>query len=401
MQFKTILRLALFSLVLSSLLPTSLLQAQEIRENEKGEKIIVYEDGSWQYFTGSTSGTTEVYQAKDQVDRNRKYPVFTGEIEPLDGDIDVTQEDLFNIASRRAQLAREAVLIAQERADKARLAREQIQEEFLRAQRSGKGTQQDIDHLTNRLKAAKNMELETAREALLAQQEAQKAEELTVKGGFVEAFNLKQKRKRNQSNADRQLPSISAASFSIPLSDNSQTVSGQQDLLLYPPSPTCQMAFQGKDEKTGQWRRDVKKELLFTHTDDRLRPFLKDKEYLKCEGNFTSVGGYRFLALQFTFAYPNAREAYGFIEKGSYLTIKLLNGDFINLKAGKMDRGSYDLTTDLLTYQVHYPIDRSQMGLLKHSEVDTIRVFWSSGFEEYEVFQLDFFINQLSCLENF
>ena len=113
------------------------------------------------------------------------------------------------------------------------------------------------------------------------------------------------------------------------------------------------------------------------------------------------MGGYRFLSLQFTFAYPNAREAYGFIEKGSYLTIKLLNGDFINLKAGKMDRGSYDLTTDLLTYQVNYPIDRSQIGLLKHSEVDAIRVFWSSGFEEYEVFQLDFFINQLSCLENF
>lgn len=401
MQFKTILRLALFSLVLSVILPSHQLQAQVIRDNEKGEKIIVYEDGSWQYFSDYSSGSTEVYQAKDKVDRNRKYPVFTGQIEPLDGNIDVTQEDLFNIASRRAQLAKEAVLIAQERADKAKQAREQIQEEFLKAQRNGNNSKQTLDHLTTRLKAAKNMELETAREALLAQQEAEKAEELTVKGGFVEAFNLKQKRKRNQSKAITQLPANNAVSFSIPLSDNSQAVSGQRDLLLYPPSPACQMAFQGKDEKTGQYRRDVKKELLFTHTDDRLRPFLKDKEYLKCEGNFTSVGGYRFLALQFTFAYPNAREAYGFIEKGSYLTIKLLNGDFINLKAGKMDRGSYDLTTDVLTYQVHYPIDRSQMGLLKHSEVDAIRVFWSSGFEEYEVFQLDFFINQLSCLENF
>ncbi|NET34733.1 MAG: hypothetical protein F6K19_22355 [Cyanothece sp. SIO1E1] len=401
MQFKTNLRLALFSLILGGLLPISQLQAQVIRDNEKGEKIIVYEDGSWQYFSDYSSGSTEVYQAEDKITRNRKYPVFTGEIEPLDGNIDVTQEDLYNIASRRAQLAKEAVHIAQERADKAKQAREQIQEEFLRAQRSGNSNEQDLKHLTTRLKAAKNMELETAREALLAEQEAEKAEELTVKGGFVEAFNLKQKRKRNQSKAIAQLPANTAVSFSIPLSDNSQAAAGQRDLLLYPPTPSCQMAFQGKDEKTGQWRRDVKKELLFTHTDDRLRPFLKDKEYLKCEGNFTSVGGYRFLALQFTFAYPNAREAYGFIEKGSYLTIKLLNGDFINLKAGKMDRGSYDLTTDLLTYQVHYPIDRSQMGLLKHSEVDTIRVFWSSGFEEYEVFQLDFFINQLSCLENF
>lgn len=401
MQFKTNLRLTLVSLLLCGILPTSLLQAQVIRDNEKGEKIIVYADGSWQYFSDYSSGGKQIYRADEGVAKNRKYPVFTGKIEPLDGNIDVTQEDLYNIASRRAQLAREAVDIAQERADKAKQARELIQEELMRTQRNGAAEEQALRHLNTRLKAAKNMELETAREALLAQAEAQKAEELTVKGGFVEAFNLSQKRKRTQSSVDTRLPANTAVSFSIPLSDNTQAVDGQRDLLLHPPNPSCQMAFEGKDERTGQWRRDVKKELLFTHTDDRLRPFLKDKEYLKCEGQFTSVGGYRFLALQFTFAYPNAREAYGFIEKGSYLTIKLLNGDFINLQAGKMDRGSYDLTTDLLTYQVHYPIDRSQMGLLKHSEVDAIRVFWSSGFEEYEVFQLDFFINQLSCLENF
>lgn len=401
MQFKTNLRLPLISLLLCGVLPISQLQAQVIRDNDKGEKIIVYEDGSWQYFSDYSSGGNQIYQADEGADQYRKYPVFTGKIEPLDGDIDVTQEDLYNIASRRAQLAKEAVIIAQERSDKAKQAREQIQEEFLRAQRNASTDEHGLKHLKTRLKAAMNMELETAREALLAQQEAQKAEELTVKGGFVEAFNLNQKRKRNQSGTHASLPANNAVSFNIPLSDNSQAGRGKRDLLLYPPSPSCQMAFEGKDERTGQWRRDVKKELLFTHTDDRLRPFLKDKEYLKCEGQFTSLGGYRFLSLQFTFAYPNAREAYGFIEKGSYLTIKLLNGDFINLKAGKMDRGSYDLTTDLLTYQVNYPIDRSQIGLLKHSEVDAIRVFWSSGFEEYEVFQLDFFINQLSCLENF
>ena len=48
-------------------------------------------------------------------------------------------------------------------------------EEFLRAQRNGNSNSQDLQHLTTRLKAAKNMELETAKEALLAQQEAQKS----------------------------------------------------------------------------------------------------------------------------------------------------------------------------------------------------------------------------------
>ena len=153
------------------------------------------------------------------------------------------------------------------------------------------------------------------------------------------------------------------------------------------------------DPDMKQYRRDVQKQTLFVFTDERLRLFLKDKEYLRCEGYATSIGGYRFISLQFTFAYPNAREAYGFIEKGSILTIKLLDGSFVNLRSGKIDKGSYDSISIVLTYSVHYSIDRTQMSLLRNSEVDSVLVFWSSGYEEYEVFEIDFFINQLACLE--
>lgn len=140
-------------------------------------------------------------------------------------------------------------------------------------------------------------------------------------------------------------------------------------------------------------------QLLFTYTDERLRVFLKEKEYLRCEGFLSASEGFRFLTLQFTFAYPNAREAYGFIEKGSVLTIKLLNGQYVNLQSGAMDRGRYDTQKELLTYVVQYPIDQSLLGLLQNSEAESVRVFWSSGYEEYPVFFLDFFMHQLRCLE--
>ena len=139
---------------------------------------------------------------------------------------------------------------------------------------------------------------------------------------------------------------------------------------------------------------------LFSFTDEKLRMFLKDKEYLSCKGYLSSMdGGYRFLTLEFSFSTPNAKEAYGFIEKGSVLTIRLINGDFINLRSGSMDRGSFNLKDKMLTYQVNYPIAQDQLSFLEKSEVDKIRVFWSSGYEEYEVYQLDFFMNQLSCLD--
>ena len=105
------------------------------------------------------------------------------------------------------------------------------------------------------------------------------------------------------------------------------------------------------------------------------------------------------MTLEFTFAYPNAREAYGFIEKGSYLMVKMLNNQFITLFSGKMDRGTYDTKTELLTYSVHYPIDQAQLNLLSRSEVDQVVVSWSSGYEEYEVYELGFFINQIACLD--
>ncbi|MCB0636436.1 MAG: hypothetical protein KDC54_07445, partial [Lewinella sp.] len=183
----------------------------------------------------------------------------------------------------------------------------------------------------------------------------------------------------------------------IPFTDN-YLASGRRDLLRQPPPPGCDFAYEGADNNTGQYRRDNESELLFTFTDERLRPYLEDQEYLACDGYLSSIGGYRFLTLKFTFAYPNAREAYGFIDQNSVLTIKMLNGDFINLRAGVMARGSYDTVREELTYEVQYPIDRGLLASLKNSEVDMIRVFWSSGFEEYEIRQMDFFQHQLRCL---
>lgn len=377
----------------------SFLSAQEIRQNERGEKIIVYPDGSWQYFSGF--GTSESNPATpDTQTPPANYPVFSGEIEPLEGSVSVTEKDIFKIAVRRSQLAKDAASIAQKRAEEATASREKLEKEFQTAPADNEAMRQQ---LAARLKAAKKAEQEARFEAQQATTEASAAEQLTQKGDYVADYKASQSRRKTAARTAKQQQLASAGSYErggMPMSDYYvATDATTGDLIANPPRKPCLMAYEGNDEQTGQYRRDCQKQLLFTHTDERLRAFLKDKEYLRCEGYFTSLGGYRFITLQFTFAYPNAREAYGFIEKGSILTVKMLNGDFINLRAGRMDRGSYDTKREILTYRVHYPIDRTQMNLLMQSEADLIRVFWSSGFEEYEVYQLDFFIHQISCIE--
>ncbi len=374
--------------------------AQELRENEKGEKIIVWGDGSWQYFSdyGNDDPNTFHYPGEEP---RKKYPIFDGKVDPLDGAISITENDIQKIAIRKAQLAGEAANITQKRAKQATFNKLAITQELYAAQESPNVDAETIRKINIRLDAATRAEQAAIREAHEAQKAAQSADQLTKKGAYVKEFRAERAARKNNKNTSLEYKIASEQSYKdiIPLVEKYDDLPNRENLLLHPPQEKCKIVFEGKDERTGRKRRDVKQSYLFSYTDDRLRPFLKNKEYLRCEGFLSSVdGGFRFLILDFTFAYPNAREAYGFIEKGSILTLRLLNGNYVNLYSGKMERGSYDTKTEELTYSVYYPIDNGQLKLLTASELDAIRVFWSTGFEEYEVYQLDFFMNQLSCL---
>lgn len=371
--------------------------AQELRVNERGEKIIVYPDGTWQYFTSFGVRSDALFDPNDSPDRtsvepNSKYPVFTGTVLPMNNVYVNTEEDARKIFVRRSQIAQEASSIATKRATEAKQHRQNLEKELRDAQNQ-KAPEETIRQLNLRLTAARKTEQETAQEVIQAQQEAGKADQMTRKGDYLKALTQVQTPQSRSNTPPTGSEAIEDEFYRNALSldeaiDNRST-----------PSTFCQVAYEGKDETTGQIRRDVQEQLLFTYTDERLRTYLKDKEYLRCEGFLTAMGGYRFLSLQFTFAYPNAREAYGFIEKGSILIIKFLDGSFVSLPALRMDKGSYDTETELLTYSVHYPLDRSQMNLLRRGEVDSVIMFWSSGYEEYPVYNLNFFANQIGCLE--
>lgn len=382
--------LFLFLLIITGL---SLSAQPVIRTNEKGEAIIVFPDGRTIPFSEYTG------KEGNEAETENKYPVLDVEIAPLEGKIPVTSEDLRRIADRRSQLAQDAAEIASNRAEQAAQQRTLLQEQLDEARERGASKTQ-LQRIATRLEAAKKTEAETRTEANLALAEASNAEEITRRGTYVQDYVKRQERRKAQAKQYERLKLTASASYdNLVLNDNNLPFAHTDEVILRPPAPDCQTAYEGQDER-GRYRRDLQKQLLFTHTDERLRPYLKEgREYLSCSGFFTQIGGFRYLTLEFTFAYPNAREAYGFIEKGSYLMIRMLNNQSIMLFSGKMDRGTYDTETQLLTYSVHYPIDQSQLNLLKRSEADKVVVSWSSGYEEYEVYQLGFFINQIACLD--
>ncbi len=392
------LLIGLTSLLLLSI-PSARLSAQVIRTNEKGEKFIVYPDGTVQPFTMFSKDHEPTIKPEEIQNTGAKsYPIFDGSVASFDQRISVTEADLAKIAERRSQLSKAAEKVARARAEEAQQKRRELEVQLRSVSLSDQETKK---HLTIQLEAAKKIEEETSQEAEQARKEADSALLFARGGAYLDAFiqERESSKERSRAIASGQTSRNSSAAFPIPFGQNYNGILSDQNTSLYPPAEPCKAAYEGQ-ESNGQWRKDLQKQLLFTHTDERLRIYLKDKAYLRCEGFLTSLtGGYRYLTLQFSFAYPNAREAYGIIEKGSVLTVKLLNGQYVNLRSGELDEGSYDLETEILTYRVHYPIDRSQINILRKSEVDTVLVFWSSGFEEYEVYHLDFFMNQIECLE--
>lgn len=384
-----------YGIILISFFLPCMVFCQDMRTNEKGEKYIVYKDGTTHYFTENPDSPNN---KRNLPNEGRGFPIYDGTVTPLDKPILITEQDLAHIAERRFQISEEAAKIALERKNEAIKKRDQLELEFQNAKPSDK----NYDQLKIQLDAAKRIALETENEADQALHEVQDAESFAKGGDLATAFKNERKaieeRSRRLSEINTNI--FTSTSFPLPFSEFYNGAIFEENKPLFPGSEDCPIAFDGRDEATGQRRIDIEEELLFTHTHEKLRPFLKDKPYMKCEGSMTSLGGFRYLVLEFSFAYPNAREAYGIIEKGSVLTIKLLNGQFVNLVSGILSEGSYNLQSEILTYRVQYPIDKGQISILKRNEVESLIVFWSNGFEEYDVCQMDFFIHQLNCLEN-
>lgn len=172
-----------------------------------------------------------------------------------------------------------------------------------------------------------------------------------------------------------------------------------QDVMITPPKINCKIAYEGIDEFSGKKRKDLAPALFFNHTRDELRKILKNKEHISCYGHLASVtGGFRFLVLDFKIAASNAPKAFGGIEKGALLFVHLINGENVRLINNKANEGQYDPFTKEYNFQGQYLIHPKQEKQLVKSEIDKIRVVWARGYEDYEIYEVDFFIRQFECL---
>jgi hypothetical protein len=179
---------------------------------------------------------------------------------------------------------------------------------------------------------------------------------------------------------------------------NYRTYERNADVYMATPAPECAIAFEGKDEFTGKMKRETAPTRFFYHTDEIMRKSLMDKEFITCDISGTKIESsrYTYLNLTFTILSKDIQRSLGFLDRGTPIIFVLVDGTKVTMKASKTDIGVVDIDKGTTIYRAL--LINESVTDLTNSEIDYVRVNWSSGYEDYEVFDVDVLKNMFNCL---
>lgn len=171
-----------------------------------------------------------------------------------------------------------------------------------------------------------------------------------------------------------------------------------EDVMLNPPQRPCAVASDTRDAFSGERRREMGREELFRYTNPSLKPYFSDFEHIICDASLSAANNNYLLNLTFTIRDVNARRAFGSLPRNGVAIVKLLDGETYTLYNLRTDEGQADKDNKVFTYRGQYQVEPGMLKKLQKTLLDKIRIAWSTGYEDYEVQNVDLVARQLSCL---
>lgn len=160
----------------------------------------------------------------------------------------------------------------------------------------------------------------------------------------------------------------------------------------------CQ--YEELEHNKGKEIQAVKKQDLFYFTPDYLDDKLVNNALVEGKGSCYRTSGYSFFEIELTVNSKIAAKDYGVIEKNSLMKFFLMDGsDFYSFNT-IYKRPKYKNNKNSAVYLAGCTLEKDEIKMLKNSYIDKIGIVWSQGYEEYEIFNPDFFMNQFYCLDN-
>ena len=386
-------------MMLLTLIAPNNLSAQRVVLNQNGDKIVLYQDGSWRYFD------PEVHA--DLLNKNpesENYPQINTSVQ-VSPDIQAgaVQERILRKAQESAILETKILKELDEQRLQAETLRAQLKKaqtdpntsvsELVQLEKEYENTQKLLDRKQDQYKAAVKRTRSLQRMLQLPPKKQAKAlAKLERTGSGKKSKSKKKSRKSRKKDNDTPIDHIANAQ---PEKMSFEPV----NVMLYPPKQPCSEVKTKMDEFSGNFVRHTEPQVLFTYTSEQLRPYFKDRSYITGKTSIESMSeGPTLLKLEIEIASALAQREFGAIEKGASLLIKMISGKSVLLKALQRNTGFLDSSTDVVTYIAEYALDKDKIDDLKNGEIDAIRMVWSAGYEDYPVYHLDAIAHQLNCL---
>jgi hypothetical protein len=392
------------------------LNAQQVILNTRGEKIVVYPDGSWRYYEAADSALLNKKLLKEDIpatDENTPPIIERVSTNPA------ADADISSLAVRFAQRIGSETDKAREQLSDAVSDKFEVEGRLEQAQANKKLIEPDFISALEDAFEAKRIAVKEAQKHLKTldkiDRKAQDVLNLPVSKkpkalnnliARYESYGVKtglsgssQPVYADHRKTGKSTPEVSRGGRTETISVKSPRQSSEKTkTIVYQRAPVpCRLQRGDASMRNGI---AVEKGLMFTHTDEDLRPYFRQQELVSCFASLHQIEDNTWLTLEFQISSPDARKNFGILENKSLLRFKLINGAFISLSNARTDQGKLDAYTGNTIYTGNYLIDKETEKSLTRHELDKIRVVWSSGFEDYDIVNVDFLINQFNCLRS-
>lgn len=350
--------------------------AQEVVRNEEGRQIVIYPDGSWKYFNEAEPN------ALVHPDSNH---FSTGNISQAAG-----QSLLEAAVNQKKRLALELI--------RARLDRMLLEQE-LNTLRANAGTATLEGKILTEAKLQNAVSRQNKLQAAydLAKKRSEFLQQIAHYPENIYHNKLAEWDEQNLDKSTVEPGKKNAGTSSLEKIYKSYEPAA--DVILNPPVPSCEIAFEGPDP-SGALRRDLVPQVIFSRTDPAVRELFKNSDFIVGKGYLTRLsGGIRAFTLEITVSTQQAPKLFGFFKQGDLIEFQLLDGTVVRSFNKLNEPGQWNPTLGAYVYKAQYQFGAREEKLLRNNELDLVRIRWSKVQEEYPVYELDFFKHQFDCLD--
>ena len=183
-----------------------------------------------------------------------------------------------------------------------------------------------------------------------------------------------------------------------PIIEPSNSTPKEKKVIVTLSHPDCIVL---RDEKIQKTRfLETGQTVMVTYTPEKLKTYFKLKDLMQISSAIYKEGKHYFLKLYIKVISKDAAKNYGIVQRGNLLKITLISGKSINSNAIADAMPSIENYTGHNYYQILYPLTNDDINALEKTPLDTLGMMWSSGFESYDIYDVDVLMQQINCVKS-